>query len=75
LGKTFVDVLKRYKIERKVGQVTGDNAGNNGTMTETIESALCCYGILFSHSENRIRCFPHVINLAVQDFLDAIGKI
>jgi hypothetical protein len=92
LGSTFVDILKRHKIAHKVGQVTADNASNNGTMTDAIESGLHANRIPFSSLENRIRyvaplsmtitklsyynsCFPHVINLAVQDFLDTIGKI
>jgi hypothetical protein len=55
LGTAFVDILERHKLTRKVGQITADNASNNGTMTEAMEAALTLRGIPFSHVENRVR--------------------
>jgi hypothetical protein len=90
LGDTFVDILTKLRLDHKVGHITADNASNNRTMTEAIESALILRGIQFSHSKVYVqfvpfsvicvkltlhRCFPHVINLAVQDFLDAIKTL
>jgi hypothetical protein len=56
LGNTFVDILERHKLAHKVGQITADNASNNGSMMEAMENALLARGIPFSRSENRVRC-------------------
>jgi hypothetical protein len=93
LGQTFVDILERFNLTKKVGCITADNASNNGTMTEEIEKAMALREIPFSRTQNYIRyvlhfsstliililnyhrCFPHTINLAVQDFLEAIKTL
>lgn len=55
LGIAFVNILVEHKLENKVGQITADNASNNGTMIVAIEDALRARGIRFSALENRIR--------------------
>ncbi|PVF92156.1 hypothetical protein CPB86DRAFT_686709, partial [Serendipita vermifera] len=45
----------------KVGCITGDNAGNNGTMTEAIGQILMLRGIPFSPAQNYIRDLLSVI--------------
>ncbi|KAJ7306235.1 hypothetical protein DFH08DRAFT_918611 [Mycena albidolilacea] len=52
--------------------ITCDNAGNNGTMMEQIQHQLLVLKIPFDSEGNRIRCFPHVINLAVKAGLAAL---
>ncbi|KAJ7894904.1 hypothetical protein B0H14DRAFT_2558940 [Mycena olivaceomarginata] len=52
--------------------ITCDNAGNNGTMMEQIQHELLVLKIPFDSEGNRIRCFPHVINLAVKAGLAAL---
>jgi hypothetical protein len=56
LGNTFVDILEQHKLTHKVGQITADNASNNGSMMEAMENALISCGIPFSRTENRVRC-------------------
>jgi hypothetical protein len=55
LGNTFVDILEKLELTHKVGQITADNASNNGTMTEAMENALTARGIPFSRADNRVR--------------------
>lgn len=45
-----------------------DNAGNNDTFTEELETRSIELGFRFT-SNNRIRCFAHVLNIVVQDLL------
>jgi G:T-mismatch repair DNA endonuclease (very short patch repair protein) len=41
-----------------------DNASNNDTMMEAIESRFHEAGIEFSAQKSRMRCMPHTIHLA-----------
>ena len=41
-----------------------DNASNNDTMMEAIESRCHEAGIKFSAKKSRMRCMPHTIHLA-----------
>jgi hypothetical protein len=55
LGHAFVDILEKYGLQHKVGQITADNASNNGKMTEVIQEILASRGIEFSRWENYIQ--------------------
>jgi hypothetical protein len=44
--------------------VMSDNATNNDKMMEYIESYLKFQGIDFDSDQARMRCLPHIINLA-----------
>jgi hypothetical protein len=46
-----------------------DNAQNNDTAMDSLEQNLMTRGIKFSHQEQCICCFAHVLNLAVHDAL------
>ncbi|KAJ7803186.1 hypothetical protein B0H14DRAFT_3778595 [Mycena olivaceomarginata] len=60
--------------EIKISMITCDNAGNNGTMMEQIQHELALR-IPFDSEGNRIRCFPHVINLAVKAGLKEVTEL
>ncbi|KAL0957781.1 hypothetical protein HGRIS_001558 [Hohenbuehelia grisea] len=51
---------------QQVGAITLDNASNNNTFLENLEEILISKGIPFDRDGNRIRYFPHVVNLACQ---------
>lgn len=55
LGNAFVKILREHQLDHKVGQITADNASNNGTMMEAMETALITNGIEFSHQQQRVR--------------------
>ncbi|KDQ06613.1 hypothetical protein BOTBODRAFT_91089, partial [Botryobasidium botryosum FD-172 SS1] len=72
-------IFERYNLEYNaivkdlaLGAFTLDNAFNNNTMLEHLELKLREVDIPFDRDGNRIRCFPHVVNIAVQAVLDAI---
>lgn len=41
-----------------------DNASNNDTMMQCIETRCCEAGIIFHAKQARMRCMPHTIHLA-----------
>jgi hypothetical protein len=43
-----------------------DNAGNNGTMMQTIKEMLCGCDIVFDAVDCKIMCFAHVIDLCAK---------
>ncbi|CAE6432643.1 unnamed protein product [Rhizoctonia solani] len=57
-----------------IGHITLDNASNNDTLMAELERAFVDKEHPFERKLNRIRCFPHVINLAVQALLDALPQ-
>lgn len=59
-----IEVLKSYNITNKVGYFTLDNASNNDTAMEEIGKALG-----FKGKTRRLRCFGHILNLAVKALL------
>ncbi|KDN38535.1 hypothetical protein RSAG8_09424, partial [Rhizoctonia solani AG-8 WAC10335] len=73
LAQHLFGVLKEYDVIHKVGSVTLDNASNNNTMMEELARLIRAEGYDFDKEGNRIRCFPHIINLAVTAFMDALG--
>lgn len=71
--KIFLECLKRFEIPLlKVLAITMDNATSNDTFMEALEKHGIKLGTNISSIENRVRCMPHILNLAVQDILDSL---
>jgi hypothetical protein len=70
MGETLISVLEEFGIENKILTVTVDNKSNNDTMV----AYLLNKGIL-KDAECHIRCFAHVLNLAVKDALVEVPSI
>ncbi|KAJ2994371.1 hypothetical protein NUW54_g7561 [Trametes sanguinea] len=75
LAEEFVAVLEELNILHKPGCVTVDNASNCGTMMEEIARLLTARGIPFHREGNRLRCFPHVVNISVRHGLSALTAL
>ncbi|KAJ3535357.1 hypothetical protein NM688_g6991 [Phlebia brevispora] len=75
LASVCFEVLQEYGILHKAGEVTLDNASNNNTMMVSLQRLFTAHGIPFDHEQNRIRCFPHVINIAAKTGLKQLTKI
>ncbi|CAE6517063.1 unnamed protein product [Rhizoctonia solani] len=73
LGRMLFGILSEYDILDKIGTFTLDNASNNDTMMEDLERRMREAGHAFDKDGNRVRCFPHIINLAVNAIRDALG--
>jgi hypothetical protein len=70
----FMDILDELDMTHKIGGITMDNASNNNTAMDSLEQSLTARGIMFRAKHQRIRCFAHIINLAVGDALTALPK-
>ncbi|CAE6441197.1 unnamed protein product [Rhizoctonia solani] len=69
-------LIKKEKInaDMKIGCITLDNASNNNTLMQELAQAFESRGIEFDEKENWIRCFPHVMNLAVNAILKSLPE-
>ncbi|KAI0649965.1 hypothetical protein C8Q79DRAFT_923408 [Trametes meyenii] len=70
-----MNVFEGLGVMDWIGCITLDNASNCGTMLEDLEQLLRAKGIPFHRTGNRIRCFPHVVNISVQHGLDALTQV
>ncbi|KAL4254558.1 Zinc finger BED domain-containing [Pleurotus pulmonarius] len=75
LAQAFIFITDRIQLTPKIGWVTLDNASNNDTFTSFLEFELRQRGIVFDRCKNRIRCFPHIVNLACKAVLGAITNM
>ena len=75
MAELVMKVLKEANLTTKAGCITGDNASNNDKLCKSLQN-------LFKNDESveldwkthLIRCFPHIVNLAVQSFLSKFQK-
>jgi len=66
--------LNEFGLTARLGCITMDNATNNDSLVTTLaETYDQDHNKQWCPDESRIRCLPHVINLAVQAFLKSIG--
>ncbi|KAF5383852.1 hypothetical protein D9615_003798 [Tricholomella constricta] len=74
LANALIGILDELGVAYKLALITMDNASNNNTMMEELEKIFRSRGIPFDADGNRIRCFPHIINLACQAILEALKQ-
>jgi len=80
-GENFAKIvtacLEQYDITKKILSVTTDNAGNNLTMTRSLEATVSEFadeaGDIHNTHIYRIPCLAHVIQLAVKALTDSIS--
>lgn len=65
LCDSLVDCLKEFGIENKILGVVCNNTSNNDTLVSQLELDLCRQ----NGTRTRIRCFVHILNLAVKAIL------
>jgi len=73
IANFFLNILKDYSIEKKVQGITLDNAAANTTFIQELSVLMNNESIVFDIEDQHFRCFPHIINLAVQDVLKLIN--
>jgi hypothetical protein len=86
LADCLLTVIQELDIAPKVLTITGDNAGNNGTLCDILytellkeyedeDDALCLKPPMRFHGKRSfIRCLAHVINLICKEVLTALGS-
>ncbi|KEP45315.1 putative transposase, partial [Rhizoctonia solani 123E] len=74
LADAMYKILRQSGIAYKVGYITLDNASNNNTMMRELAGSLKAHGLVFDADLNRLQCFPHILNLAVQAITSALSE-
>ena len=74
LGTIIFEIIKTAGILGQVGEFTFDNASNCDTTMETLEELFRKENIPFCRIGNRIRCFPHVVNISVQTVIKELNE-
>ncbi|CAG8690565.1 2244_t:CDS:2, partial [Cetraspora pellucida] len=69
LCDAFVSSCREFGILLKIFMITSDNATNNDTFMQHLETICYNENIAFNAIESHCRCVAYVINLAVQDIL------
>ncbi len=73
MAEAIIEFIREYGIASKVGYFMMDNAGNMNTMIDKVSDDLEHeFGVFYDPLPHRLRCFGHIINLAVMEFL--MGK-
>ncbi|POW10092.1 hypothetical protein PSTT_06285 [Puccinia striiformis] len=70
-GNIFVERLNEMGISNSLISITADNASNNSTLARQVQHRLG--NSLFAADKQLLGCMAHVINLAAQDGIKAIG--
>ncbi|XP_044714763.1 transposase-like protein [Hirsutella rhossiliensis] len=69
----IMEFVREYGIASKIGYFMMDNASNMNTMIDKVSDDLEReFDVFYDPLQHRLRCFGHIINLAVMEFL--IGK-
>ena len=74
MAGSLQEVLDEFGISKKVGGITLDNASNNGTMIQAMETYFKRREYPWKAKMYHVRCLAHVINLAVQASLANSGS-
>lgn len=74
IARNFLQILEELGISGDIGAVALDSASNNDNAMARLEEFLEDRGFNFSPAHQRVRCFSHVINLAVSDLLYTLPK-
>lgn len=58
-----------------MSHITMDNAENNATAMEELQELFKIDNIKFDHKDNRVGCYPHIINICVSHIVSSLSKV
>ena len=65
--------LQDMGIISKIVAITRDNASSNNRFLQIFAESLSQSDIQFDSTQQSVRCFAHILNLAVQSMLNIVG--
>ena len=65
--------LQDMGIISKIVAITRDNASSNNRFLQIFAESLSQSDIQFDSTQQSVRCFAHILNLAVQNMLNIVG--
>ncbi|EIW74484.1 hypothetical protein CONPUDRAFT_36856, partial [Coniophora puteana RWD-64-598 SS2] len=71
----FQEYFIQLKLELDVGWFTMDNASNNVTAMQELQSLLQAREIEFDANQHRIMCFPHIVNICVNHIVKSFSDL
>ncbi|CAG8728091.1 13277_t:CDS:2, partial [Acaulospora colombiana] len=70
----LVKILEELDILNRVGAITLDNASSNDSAMSYLKDFFQARGVEFNCKQQRVWCFSHVINIAVQELLAVLPE-
>ncbi len=70
--RIVVNILKKYKLKNRLLAVIIDNASNNEKMKKEMKKILKEIDIEWDHEKNHVFCIVHVIQFAINEFLESM---
>lgn len=70
MAKHLYDIIQDYEIAEKIFCITADNASNNRTMADQLQTLIQ----QFQTQHHLLSCFGHVINLAAKSGIRALSN-
>ncbi len=67
----LMKIVKNYAIKDKLFKIVINNASNNSILKEKLEKIMSCREFQWDRTQNFINCLIHIINLMIQDFIQA----
>ncbi len=68
----LMKILKNYAIKNKLFKIVINNASNNSILKEKLEKIMSHREFRWNRTQNFINCLTHIINLMIQDFIQAL---
>ena len=68
----LIIILKNYIIKNKLFKIIINNASNNSILKEKLEKIMSHHKFRWDRTQNFINCLTHIINLMIQDFIQAL---
>jgi hypothetical protein len=72
MSRKVINIFKNYKLERRLLNLTSNNASNNDKMRRFIRKILLKNDIEWSHEKNHVSCLTHVIQLTMNELFKSL---
>ncbi|KJZ70429.1 hypothetical protein HIM_10167 [Hirsutella minnesotensis 3608] len=70
MAEAIMEFVREFGVASKVGYFMMDNASNMNTMIDKVSDDLESeFDVLYDPLQHQLRCFGHIITLAVMEFL------
>ncbi|KIJ28805.1 hypothetical protein M422DRAFT_78737, partial [Sphaerobolus stellatus SS14] len=75
MAAAIYDTISSLGLNSRIQAIVSDNAANNDTMMQELESLFLDDDIEFNAIYARGRCLPHTVHLAALKLLEGIGAL
>jgi hypothetical protein len=72
ISRKMMNILKNYEFERRLLNLTNDNASNNDKIRRFVRKILLKNDIEWNHEKNHVLCLTHVIQLTMNELFKSL---